>query len=192
MGQAGYTMVEMLAALVMIGLAVSGLTIAAAQLGRLQGTARGDAIGAARESRLSTAFAGLLERAGPFRTDAASTFKGDADAFSFSCGDKTCGGEVVRAKDGLSLVLRRPSGLSETYALGKERSLAFEYEDEGGTQDSWPPSATPSPRTLHAIALVRQRLGEDTPLVEARIWTEQPADCAFDSISRSCRAEVAP
>lgn len=186
---AGYTLAEALVALVVVGLAVGGLTLATEQILRLQAAAGHDAKAAAGASRLSAAFSGLLDGEGPFPSEDRDGFFGDSDQFDFPCGDRTCGGELVRRSNGIELVLRARSGRSSVFPLGADRALAFEYSSANGEHDAWPPTDARRPEALRSIELMRTRLGAEAPIAQARIWNEQAADCAFDTISRTCRTE---
>lgn len=190
MSQAGYTLAEALAALVMIGLAVAGLVAGVDQLGRIQGKAGAEVAQAQAHMRLNTGLSRLLEGAGPFRSDDAKGLSGEADHFSFACGQNTCGGELTRKERITNLVLRGPDGSTRTVPIGTAGALNFAYDDEVGEELSWPPSDAVQPRTLRAISIVKPRLGGDPALATARVFAEQPAVCAYDAISRTCRPEA--
>jgi hypothetical protein len=191
MSQDGYTLAEALAALIMVGLAAGGLVFGVQVLGRLQGKAAAEVATSDDRSRLETAFARFLDKEGPFRSDDVRGLQGDTDRLSFPCGDKTCSATLDRADGTTTLVL---AGRNETarLAVGSRGAYAFVYQDDAGAEPAWPPTARRAPMGLRAIAVTKLQLGEERPLAEARLYAEQPAVCAFDSISRTCRTEVTP
>lgn len=190
MNQDGYTLAETLAALVIIGLAVGGLVGGVDLLGRLQAKATGSVNQTDRRTRLEAAFARSLEHEGPFRSDDARGLTGDGERLSYACGERVCSAELDRKKRETMLVLSGRDGVIRSIAVG-EGAYVFDYQDERGREPDWPPADRSQPRMLRAIAIVKPRMGEELPLAEARIFAEQPAACAFDAISRTCRTEAA-
>lgn len=191
MNQDGYTLAETLAALVIIGLTVGGLVVGVDVLGRVQTKATVDTGQADHAIRLDSAFARFLEQAGPFRSDDPHGLQGDDDRFSYACGDDVCSAEIDRGDETTRLVLTDRRGTVRSIDIGKG-AFVFDYQDEQGHQPDWPPSDLSKPRSLRAIGILEPRLGEELPVAEARLFIEQPAVCAFDAISRTCRAEAAP
>lgn len=191
MSQDGYTLAETLAALVIISLAIGGLVIGVDLLGRAQTKATADTRQTDHAIRLDSEFAHFLEQAGPFRSDDPHGLQGDEDRFSYGCGDEVCSAEINRGDEKTLLVLTDRQGTVRSIDIGKG-AFVFEYQDEQGHQADWPPSDVSKPRSLRAIGILKPRLGEELPVAEARLFIEQPAVCAFDTISRSCRSEAAP
>jgi hypothetical protein len=191
MNQDGYTLAETLAALVIIGLAVGGLVGGFDLLGRVQAKAAASANQADQRSRLETEFARFLEHEGPFRSADDPGLRGDGAHFSYACGARVCTAELDGRNGQTQLVLTGRDGAARSTELGKG-AFVFEYEDDLGQEPDWPPADPDRPRTLSGIAIVRLRLGEVLPVAMARVFAEQAAKCAFDSISRTCRVEAAP
>jgi Tfp pilus assembly protein PilV len=186
--EAGYTLAETLAALVMIGLAVGGLTEGVRALTRSQAaTAR--VMSADRGLRgTETGLTRLLDGQGPFTTTAPNGFSGSATRFTFACGAAaTCGAALVQAAGGAQLSLTTADGSTRTALLPGVRGARFAYADALGSEGGWPVS-DPQPRTLRTIALMQATLGGETPVATVRLWVEQPTDCAFDPVSQDCRA----
>jgi prepilin-type N-terminal cleavage/methylation domain-containing protein len=191
MNQDGFTLAETLAALVIIGLAVGGLVGGMNLLGRVQTKAVANAAQTDNGTQLESAFTLFLERAGPFRSDDAHGLQGDSGRFSYACGHRACTAKLDRKNGQMILALSGRNGSVRSIDLGAG-AYVFDYQDELGQEADWPPPDQGEPRTLRAIGIVKPRLGEVLPVAEARIFAEQPATCAFDSISRTCRVEAAP
>lgn len=198
MSEAGYTLTEMLAALLMIGLAVGGLTEGAQVVARIQASAgRGVAEGA----RLRAADQGLrrlLAGRGPFTSANAETggLAGDARAFDFDCGGSgRCGARLAataplgvaraRGKPGDTVVFTGEHGATRAFAPASARFL---YIGERTRGEVWPPADGASD-TLREVVL-RDPAGGAAP-AQARLWTEQGLDCVYDAIAQACRAPEA-
>jgi prepilin-type N-terminal cleavage/methylation domain-containing protein len=177
--QDGYTLTEMLAALLMIGLAVGGL----AQAMRLLGSAQGAASHRLHQTQslraAESGLAAMLSVGGPYRSSN-QDFAGDSGSMSFACGGiKPCAASLVEAKGGVELYLKQED-TGRVFALPADHAR-FMYEGETAA-DHWPPEG---PRqVLRAIHVVS---AGNEPVFTSRIWAEQPVECAFDSISRDCR-----
>ncbi len=183
----GYTLAEMLAALVIIGLAVGGLAESACAFRMIQsGAAR--TIG--QDRALAEARRGLvrvLARQGPFRKDDSNGLKGGETGFAFGCrGGGQCGAQLIAEHGGLDLVLESEKGRRDVVDLPGVRQARFAYYAADGRVDAWP--ATDGAATLISVALEKTSPGGPSPLMAARVWTEQRTDCAFDAISADCRA----
>jgi prepilin-type N-terminal cleavage/methylation domain-containing protein len=190
MNEAGYTLTEMLVAMAMIGLTMGGLASGLAVLGRLQAD---DARAVADLNAARTAHGGVmnvLDGEGPFRSRDTAAFKGDAGGFQFSCGDAaTC--TVRLAQDGSGhprLDVTDAKAVQRRFRLPGEGPLAFTYIGALGPNESWPPSGQ-ARQILRAVNLRRAGPAShsEPDLFEARVWREQPADCAFDVLIQDCR-----
>lgn len=179
MNQDGYTLTEMLAALLMIGLAVVGL----AQAVRLLGSAQATVSDRLREAQALRAAEGnlsaMLSEGGPYRSSD-RTFAGDSASMTFACdAPAPCSAALKGAGGDTELRLRQ--GESERAFLIPAPDARFVYESDTSSQ-IWPPNG---PRqVLRAVHLVS---ASEEPVFTSRVWAEQPAECAFDSISRDCR-----
>lgn len=179
-GEAGYTLTETLAAMAVLALGVSGFALGMQVLGDKQ-------VAIGRESRelqdLRRADA-TLERllqagGGPFRGDAAGQLAGDAQGFGFRCGAvEPC---VARLTAG-RLEISRGAAWTRRYVLPRGQQPSFVYRGDAASA-VWP---TGGREALRAVALVQPRADGEAVLLEARIWPEQRAGCAFDPILQDC------
>jgi len=183
MSEDGYTLAEMLAALLMIGLAMAGLTQAMRVLGLFQGsTTRLE--GQQRAIRIAELdLANLMDGQGPFRSTE-PTFRGDPTAFQFDCGrPKPCGARLEVETSAVRIVTSNDRGDEQAALLPDGADGHFIYVGDKAALNRWPPAG--ERQTLKAINLV-QGSGQ-APLLTARLWVEQGADCAFDAIAQDCR-----
>ncbi len=183
MSDDGYTLAEALAAIVMIGLAIGGLAQAAHVIGRLQERSAAGVQAQARNLALQQGLDRHLQTVEPVWSD-----RGGAQVSSRSavlpCGHGAmCRLDLERAADGERLTLRDARGRKRSLALGPTRRARFEYVDDDGVHEAWPPAVIPR-RTLRAIAVV----DGERPLAVGRIWPVQPGPCVFDSVSGECRS----
>jgi prepilin-type N-terminal cleavage/methylation domain-containing protein len=185
MNEDGYTLTEMLAALLMIGLAVGGLSQGLRVIGLLQG-ATGRALGEERGLRAAkTGLEHLLGQRGPFRSTEPG-FRGEASAFQVDCGaPEPCGAGLETKKKETRLLLRDGGEQERSVRLMGPGKVRFTYDGPTGSLPSWPPSGRG--QTLKAVNLVRESAEGEAPLLTTRLWREQAGDCAFDAISKDCR-----
>ena len=192
MNDAGYTLSEMLAALVMIGLAVGGLTQGVQVIGLIQ-SAGAHALAESRALRRSQAIIdSLLEGRGPFATDTGRRLVGTARGFQFDCDRATpCTAEVGPLGQGVQLVVEENDRIATVLLPTGIDTARFSYGGAWGRADTWPPTEVVGRVTLSWVALTGRRgsveLGADVPLVLSRLWTEQPRHCVFDAIALACR-----
>lgn len=191
MSDSGYTLTEMLAALIMIGLAVGGLTQGLHVIGLAQGGAA-RAIGEARAVRAAEqSLDRLLDRQGPFFSDGGTAFKGSASGFDFSCGTpKRCAATIGGSPSGYALSVNTVGGTSTLNLPASVGELTFVYGGAMGAAEQWPPTKS-SVQALQWVGLKRHGGADATPIAEVRLWTEQPRNCAFDVIAQRCR-DAAP
>ena len=153
MSQDGHTAAEALVGLAIIGLAFSGLVSGLRVIGDGQ-AATGRTVAQAVGLR-STAgeLSRLVKDRGPFRSDAPDNFRGDAAAFSFTCGAGRCG---ARLDDG-RLLIHPERGADLTVPLANVTQAKFEYVGGLGLTGEWPPAPLPPPapqwQVLQAIVL---------------------------------------
>jgi hypothetical protein len=186
MNDDGYTVAEVLAALVMIGLAIGGLTMGVRVIGQIQISAVRAAAADTAMRGVQDGLTGLLADQGPFTIKDPDAFVGSGRGFSFRCiRPSPCGAQLSAAGGGLDLILQTGSRASQTLILPGTTAAHFAYASERGVSLFWPPK-TDSAQTLRSVTLVRDQAG-GAPIASARIWREQPADCAFDPVSGDCR-----
>lgn len=184
MSQAGYTLAEALAALLMVGLAVGGLVEGAHVIGRHQFAAVRAQRGALSEFQARRALERLFAQCGPFLSDE-TALQGDGGSLGFTCEGRHRGAEVQKTKGMAQLRTRGADGRSEVVDLGA-RDLRFAYASADGEQTSWPVGG-PKRQSLQAVVLVEARSGGSRPIAIARLWNEQAADCQFDDVLGDCR-----
>ena len=191
----GYTLAEMLAALLIVGLTMGGLAGAGFLVGRLQLGAAKAAHGAEAAGEVQARFSGLLEGQGPYTADADDLLQGDADSFSFACREASCGASVAERGDIAVLTLRTPA--RSDIKLGATHAPHFLYVSARGEQDSWPPEGEDDrdgaardgqPQHLTAILLASQDGEGLHPIASARVWRQEPPGCRFDVIAKACRS----
>ena len=186
MNEAGYTLAETLAALLIIGLAFAGLSEATRVLGRVQGAASASTAATTRAREVQRLLDALLEHAGPFRSDDASRFTGSAQAFQFDCNRPSkCGAALKSDANGALLSVQQGDGV-ETQRLVEIKKAQFAYLDDTRLQTRWPPSPGER-RRLRSIALLSGDSGQSSPIATVRLWREQEARCEFDPIAEDCR-----
>ena len=180
--QAGYTLSEMLAALLIVGLAMGGLVEGGFELSRLQAvSARGVRLYEAGVD-LQRRFAALIDDLGPVRS--AADLQGSPTALSFSCGPHDCGASLKRLGRETHLLLQRPMPLD--LPLGEIAEPHFLYVDAGEFTQSWP-RARNAPQRLDAVLLVSGEGQAQRTLASARIWRQEPSGCRFDEVVKDCR-----
>jgi len=179
---AGYTLVETMAALAIVSLAVGGLTAAVQTLGRQQRAVTETLLAAEAPAAARAALQRMLDGQGPFRAHEPGRFTGDATRLAFDCGEpQPCRAELVDAIGGQ--VLRATAGGRIRDLPLRRAGLRFRYRGTSGPFEAWPP-VSPARQALRSLALGAPGA---PALVEARVWAEQPAACAFDPILQDCR-----
>lgn len=184
MNDEGYTLVEMLAALLIIGLAVGGLSQAMRVIGLTQ-SATARAISEERERQtIDRRLEALLASRGPFVSNDASGVYGGQDTFTFDCGKTSpCG---VRLSTG-GKSERVAIGSATPTVLAKTDDLGLVYGGDRGSSETWPPTNSQR-QTLQWFAIVGGSQEQPSPVAVARLWREEAPDCVFDLISQTCRA----
>ncbi len=186
MRDAGYTLVEVLVALMMIGLTVSGLMGAMRVIGLYQSSATGALHKAQRGRQAEAALAGLLQNQGPFSADEGG-FTGDSHGFSFDCHEAVlCAARMAEGPHGGAQLVLSDEGHVRALDLADSASAHFLYVGQGGVADQWPRPDAVKDR-LRAISLW-SAAGDGRPVATVRLWREQAQTCVFDPISRQCRA----
>ena len=186
MNDDGYTLAEVLAAMVMIGLAMGGMTMGVRVIGHVQAAAARAGGDASALRNIQVALAGVVSDQGPFSTKQPDAFTGSARIFSFDCGKPSpCGAKLAQIGDQQDLQASSAKA-AQTLPVPGVTSAHFVYASQYGLSDTWPPSA-PEAQVLRSVSLVRDGAG-GAPIASARIWRQQPADCAFDPVSGDCRS----
>lgn len=186
MSDDGYTLAETLAALAMIGLAISGLSLAMQTMGRQQARTSETLAQTHARRGANVYLQRLMDDQGAFRSHEPDRLSGDAQGFTFAChGAERCKVEIGQDAKGLALAV---SEGSDTHRLSLRRSgsARFVYRGRLDESQAWPPER-PERQALRSIALLQMRNGQEVEVLETRIWSEQPAVCAFDTVMQDCR-----
>ena len=187
MNQDGYTLAETLAALVMIGLAIGGLTAGVRVIGRSQAEAERHMAEGRRFEALQAALTGLFSGEGPFESTDPHGLVGDAQQFSFACAKAmACGAALSADQNGERLTIRGQTGQSAVRIAGV-RAVRFSYIGLRQITTVWPPKG-PDSDTLHSVIVLADRGLGEAPTANVRLWREHPLACAFDPISQTCRS----
>lgn len=184
MSEQGYTLVETLTALAMMGMAMSGMAVGLHVLSRQQFAITD---GLARETRLRSAglrIERMLAVKAPYRAQESDRLVGDAQGFRFDCGQpEPC---TVRASgEGLLQAEGGNLGSLKTAVPGVG-TLSFSYQGRDGTTVAWPP-ADQRRQPLRSISLIQAGPDGQTVVFVARLAAEQPAECQFDPVMQDCR-----
>jgi prepilin-type N-terminal cleavage/methylation domain-containing protein len=185
MNDAGYTLIEVLAAMVMIGLAVAGLLGAVQVMGQQQWRAAGTMADNESQRRAAYRLEDLLGRSAPFRSADPSGLSGDGSGFVYDCGGPApCRITLGTAALGSTITATDRAGGVEALPLRRPGPSTLLYQGRHGASPAWPPSGGVAD-TLRAVMVMDP--GDPTPIVVARVWPEEPRTCQFDVISQDCR-----
>ncbi len=187
MRDAGYTLVEMLVALAVVGMTAAGLAEGAHVMTRIQG----QTTTALRRERatmaLQSRFTQFLNGRGPFgSSDGEAGLQGSADELSFPCGEETCTAQLIAAPAGLSLDLGLEDGSHSSLVLPGVTGGSFAYDDGKAQRSDWPPSD--AGLRLRSVTIMAGFEPDQRPLVVASLDIAQAPDCEFDPIVKACRA----
>ncbi len=185
-GQAGYTLVETLVALMVVALAVGGMSAGVQVLMRQQ-TRLNDAAAQTQTSRLAQATLGrVLGRNAPYRSQEEAHFSGDSQSLRIDCGEAhDCVAAITRDAIGANLSLNA-DGMQRTWRLPATGRTHFLYSGALDIGEAWPPAAG-RPQALRSLAVVDEAAAGAVTLVKTRVWAEEPANCDFDAVRQDCR-----
>lgn len=191
MSRDGYTLVEMLAALAIIALAIGGLLGAVRAIGGLQSTTAASLATAEGGLRAQADLDRLLAGEGPFFSNGDGKLSGSPMGFTFECAGVTgCSAELASARSSTSLVTRRgDSDAQMQLALHGVDAPQFTYVGQLTAGPAWPPPE-PGPRQrLVRIVLAGATATGKTPLASVRLWREEGRACSFDVVAQACRSK---
>ena len=187
MSSDGYTLVEMLVALVVIGMTAAGFAEGARTLARIQADAAGSLERERAMATLQSRFEAFVGQGGPYRSDdKPARFQGSPDDLSFSCGQGTCTAQILSARGGTALDLGYEDGRHLSLPLPGVAGASFAYDGGASEGPEWPPSA--QGLRLKAVTILGGFEPDRSPLATARLDAEQAPDCEFDPIIKQCRA----
>jgi prepilin-type N-terminal cleavage/methylation domain-containing protein len=184
----GYTLVEMLTALLILSLALGGLYESGFVIRGMTDAAARNRRGAASAREAELALDRLLRRRGPFAASDGDGFHGDAVEFHFPCESGSCGARLTPGPEAANLEVI-DIGRRKEIVLAGQPSVQFRYVGSAGVADAWAP-AKDDAGLLTAVAIVRARDG--LPLAQSRLWRQMSPSCQWDAISRVCREAPAP
>ena len=174
---AGFTLLEMLVVLVLVGL-VSGIVFEALhQVFRLQ-SRFGTELNDAREgAMLADWFRASVEGLLPDHADGKHRFAGSATRMAGLTAQPVTADfgaasefswEIVRAPDGGSVLRYSAAGARQDVLSWSGDPGRFVYLDaKGGEHDTWPPAMKDAPQTPGAVRLEVERQGEPLHIVAA-------------------------
>ncbi len=168
MNAQGYTLVEMLAALAIVGLAMTAAVEAVGAVGRLQRQASQGVAAAEGVAASSAELDHLLADAGPFPSAGGPVLSGDTAGFAFTCAAARCGARLGPAAGRVALQAL-DHGARRRFVL-PVRAAGFRYIGERTAEDHWPPDNPTNWQRLKAIAIVSPP--GSTPVAIARIWVD--------------------
>ena len=177
--EAGYTLAEVLAAMLIVGLALGMLFEGVQSISKLQVRATETVNDARTLGQAERALAALL--AEQAETDA--RLVGDGTSFAFACPAGACSASLSVDPKAATLRIVRGKAV-QFYALPIQGPVKLVYEGADGRYEVWPSSERQV--ALRGVSVVGAA-GENNPLVVARPWIEQPRTCEFDMIARACR-----
>jgi len=180
MNDEGYTLVEALAALTILGMALGGLGLVASLIGKQQLAANRANKAMMNAHAVDQGLERLLAGEGPFITDGTQHFAGSATKLEFQCGDNICGASLsATASDSVMQVRgRRQTTAQLAIRNGPAR---FAYVDALGETDAWPREGG---GLLRAVIVRGKR---SAPEALARLRVQEPRDCQFDGVIGACR-----
>lgn len=171
---AGYTLVEMMAALAVIGLAFGGLAAGSHILMRQQ---RNAALRVATSEELSAAQASLDSALGTMKRN--DIVLAEARRIEITCAI----GERCGAPDAGGIVAVTRTG-ADYVAVTATRGYRFDYQTTAGPAARW---GAGSRDDLVAVSLTADK-PRATPLAVFRLRQEQAFRCEYDVVVASCRA----
>jgi prepilin-type N-terminal cleavage/methylation domain-containing protein len=185
----GFTLAEMLVALVMVGLAASGLALAAHQVTQAETRVQDVRRNGHDLARLQASLGEALRSAGPFLAGGASPAQldGDGRTLSFTCeGEAACQLGLLTEGKRTVAVFRR-AGAAQTAPLAGLKAPALRYVSavDGRVTGQWP--AMDRADRLSAVVLA----DGERPVAVYPLAVEQSARCVFDARTRGCAAEAA-
>lgn len=177
---AGYTLAETLAAMLIIGLAMGGLFEGSRLVARMQKPTATAVAEARMLRRAENGLAALLA----VRPPDDRTLTGDAAGFTFQCSAGQCGASLLATAPGPRLQLTRGK-VSQAYPLPDVQELNLVYDARSGRFDHWP--LLGEPESLRGVAVIGKQAGGDVPIVAVSSWIEQSKTCEYDMVARACR-----
>lgn len=186
MTDSGYTLVESLVALAILGMAIAGLSAGVQVLARQQSRVHA-VIADMQAIRLAqSGFDRIFEGQGPYRSDQPERFVGGPQSLRFDCGQpQACTANLIGATTTSALQLQTAGGV-RTLPLHLPSSSHFAYFGTLSPSDVWPPTR-PERQVLRSISVVSGEGEQSEAILKTKIWREEAALCQFDVILQDCR-----
>lgn len=186
--QDGYTAAEALAALAILGLAMGGLATSMSLITAGQTKARARLEQSMLERAANQRLENLLARDAPFRSDQTNHLVGDEQGFEADCGAALrCTARIDEGR----LRIRKGDGTITALNLPDGDAPHFVYVGSYSSSAVWPPAPLPPPapswQTLGSVLIQSRSGNEEKPLVVAKVWRQQRADCEYDVVIQDCR-----
>lgn len=178
MSDDGYTLVEMLVAMLIIGLAIGGVAESTRVLGLIQSRTVHSADAAMSTHAAEAALDALFNDHGPFPSDVATGLAGQPRRLTFPCQGGVCRAAIRDVPQGSALDLNLPHGAAKQVLLTSLRRLSFNYVDAKGTGAMWPPVNPKDWRLLRAVSITDGTGSANPPLALTRLWLEQEPGCS--------------
>ncbi len=173
----GYTLIEVLVALMILGLALTGLGEAVRLVGRIEQRSGKLAKSEQERRALSNGLAGLFQNAGPISSAGGAPFQGSASQMIFACGQARCEAQL-NAGSTPTLQLSSSAGAARprAFALAAKGAARFEYLGSRTSGDHWPPDNPSDWQRLRAVQIIAPSGAGQAPapdvLASVKIWTE--------------------
>lgn len=182
MMESGYTLAEMMIALVIVSGTAAAMTEGVHTFTRFQGDVGAELNRSRAMADAQRGFAAFLRNEGPFRTDGQGrAFRGDGDSFEFACGSRSeCRATIEPDARGTSLQLDTGDAQFR-YLLPGAHDVRFSFTDGDAERATWPPRADGA--QLSSVAL----MSDSGPLLVANPGLDQAAACEFDPVIKACR-----
>jgi len=192
MSSDGFTLAETLAALLIVGLSIGGLTKGAETIGQFEKRSAGTVRAVNDRRSLDGHLDTLFHETGPFLSDGTGSLIGKSTEIRFPCGSQLCSATLSSDQAGSETMTTTQSGGNTTKdrtELHDAHGAHFRYHTASGDYDHWPfvhvENGVPHIEPLLGVSVVAN--DESAPIANARIWHETLAVCAFDTISNQCR-----
>lgn len=169
----GFTLTDMLAAMLILGLALAGLGQGMFALARLQGATNRTAQAASQARAADAALDRLLGAASP------EGLAGDARSLTAPCNPSECSIRLEEPSGAAPILHLDARGATLTITLPQGAAPRLVFLSDGGPVSAWP---TPNRRLMG----VQIEGADGRVLAYHRIWRQQSLDCAFDPVSRRC------
>lgn len=177
-GDEGYTLAEMMAGLLVLGLAIGGLGQGVRVLARYQGATTAVVERTTSLETVRREMAGMIGSASE-----AGKLTGTATGFQTPCAPQPCAAVLGREAGEEALILT-VGGERISLPLPPGGAYRLAYLAADGRHETWPAAETPADR-LRGVGLFAG--GDDLPAAYVAVREEQSMRCEYDVIGAACR-----